>query len=83
MKILYFAWLKQKTGVASEEVTPPAEVATVADLADWLGSRSPGHAEALSNRQVVRVAIDQEFADYSAPVAEAREIAFFPPVTGG
>ncbi len=83
MKILYFAWLKQKTGQSSEEVTPPAEVGTVAELADWLAARSPGHAEALADRRVVRVAIDQEFADYDTPITGAREIAFFPPVTGG
>lgn len=83
MKILYFAWLKQKTGIAGEEVAPPADVTTVAELADWLSGRSAGHAAAFANRKVVRVAIDQEFAEYDAPIAGAREIAFFPPVTGG
>ena len=60
MKILYFAWLKQKTGLSSEEVAPPAEVTTVADLADWLAAKSAGHAQALANRDVVRGAVDQE-----------------------
>ena len=83
MKILYFAWLKQKTGMASEDVAPPADVTTVAELADWLSGRSAGHAAAFANRKVVRVAIDQEFADYDAAIAGVREIAFFPPVTGG
>lgn len=83
MKILYFAWLKQKTGMASEEVAPPGDVRTVAELADWLAAQSPGHAAALANRDVVRVAVDQEFAAYDAPIAGAHEIAFFPPVTGG
>lgn len=83
MKILYFAWLKQKTGMATEDVAPPAEVTTVAELADWLSARSAGHAAAFANRKVVRVAIDQEFAEYDAPIAGVREIAFFPPVTGG
>lgn len=83
MRILYFAWLKQKTGVAKEDVTPPEGVATVAELADWLSTLSDGHAQALVNRDVVRVAVDQEFAGYDASIDGASEIAFFPPVTGG
>ena len=83
MKVLYFAWLKTKTGVAEELVTPPPEVRTVAELADWLKTRSPGHAEALADLQVVRCAIDQDYAQPDAPIGDASEIAFFPPVTGG
>jgi molybdopterin synthase sulfur carrier subunit len=83
MKILYFAWLRQRTGVAEEQVDPPAEVATVGALVDWLRARSPGHAEAFANARVIRAAVNQDFASVDAPVARGDEIAFFPPVTGG
>ena len=83
MKLLYFAWLKAKTGVAEEEVDPPAEVATVGDLLGWLKGRGPGYAEALADLQIVRVAVNQEYADPDHPVAPGDEVALFPPVTGG
>ena len=83
MKLLYFAWLKAKTGIAEEEVDPPAEVATVGDLLAWLKGRGPGYAEALSDIQIVRVAVNQEYADPDHPVQPGDEVALFPPVTGG
>ena len=83
MNILYFAWLKTRTGTAEEAVTPPAEVASVADLIAWLKDKSPGHAEAFANMDVVRVAVNQEYVDLDHPVAAGDEVAFFPPVTGG
>ena len=83
MKVLYFAWLKTKTGLAEEEVSPPAEITTVAALAGWLSQRSPGHAEALADLDVVRCAVDQDYARPDDPIAGAAEVAFFPPVTGG
>ncbi len=83
MKLLYFAWLKNKTGVAEEEVTPPAEVATVGELLEWLKTRGPGHADALADLEAVRVAVNQEYARPGDPVAPGDEIALFPPVTGG
>ncbi len=83
MKLLYFAWLKAKTGVAEEEVDPPAEVATVGDLLSWLKGRGPGYAEALADLQIVRVAVNQEYADPDHPVSAGDEVALFPPVTGG
>ena len=83
MKILYFAWLKSKTGVGEEEVEPPAEVTDVASLIDWLKGRGPGYAEALSDLSVVRVAVNQEYAGLDVPVRAGDEIALFPPVTGG
>ena len=83
MKVLYFAWLKQKIGTAEEEVTPPVEVADVAGLLDWLSGRSPRHHEALANRSVVRVAVNQEYAGMDQPVKAGDEVALFPPVTGG
>ncbi len=83
MKLLYFAWLKAKTGIAEEEVDPPAEVATVGDLLSWLKGRGPGYAEALADLQIVRVAVNQEYADPDHPVSAGDEVALFPPVTGG
>ena len=83
MKILYFAWLRTKTGVAEEDVTPPDAVCTVADLVDWLKARGPGHAEALADLSVVRIAVNQEFARPEDPVGPADEVALFPPMTGG
>jgi len=83
MKLLYFAWLKTKTGVAEEEVEPPAEVATVAELLDWLKGRGPGYAEALADLDAVRVAVNQDYARPSDAVGPDDEVALFPPVTGG
>jgi molybdopterin synthase sulfur carrier subunit len=83
VKILYFAWLRNKVGCAEEELTPPADVATVADLVAWLATQSSGHANALADMQVVRCAVDQEYVGLEHVIGAAREVAFFPPVTGG
>jgi molybdopterin synthase sulfur carrier subunit len=83
MKVLYFAWLKQKVGLAEEEVQPPAEVTDVAKLLDWLSARSPRHRDALARRSVVRVAVNQSYARPDHPVGRGDEVALFPPVTGG
>ena len=83
MKLLYFAWLKTMTGVAEEEVAPPAEVTTVAELLTWLKTRGPGYAEALDDLSALRVAVNQEYARPGDPVAPGDEVALFPPVTGG
>ena len=83
MKLLYFAWLKTKTGIAEEEVTPPVSVGTVAELLDWLKTRGPGYADALADLAAVRVAVNQEYARPGDPVKAGDEIALFPPVTGG
>ena len=83
MKLLYFAWLKTKTGLAEEEVSPPPEVTTVAALLAWLKTRGPGHAEALADLNALRVAVNQEYAKPDDPVRPGDEIALFPPVTGG
>ena len=83
MKILYFAWIRAKTGVASEEVSPPASVTDVASLIEWLKGRGGGYAEALKNPGVVRVAVNQEYVKPHHPVRAGDEIAIFPPVTGG
>ncbi|WP_426164857.1 molybdopterin converting factor subunit 1 [Sandarakinorhabdus sp. DWP1-3-1] len=83
MQILYFAWVRERIGVGEEVLAPPADVATVGELLDWLATRSPGHAAALADRDAIRVAVDQDFAGPAGSVAGAREIAIFPPVTGG
>ncbi len=81
--ILYFAWVREMVGADSETLALPADVTTVAALLDWLSTRSTGHAEALADRSRIRVAVDQQFAGPDTPVTGAREIAIFPPVTGG
>ena len=83
MRILYFAWLRTKTGKASEEVSPPPEVTTVGALMEWLAATRPGFAEALAAPGVVRAAVNQDYAQPADPVREGDEVAFFPPVTGG
>ena len=83
LTILYFAWLRERTGTSEERVTPPAGVGTVGELIVWLAARSPGHASAFANRRTVRCAVNQDFADPTTRVAPGDEVAFFPPVTGG
>lgn len=83
MQLLYFAWVRERIGIGAETLAPPPGLATVADLLDWLASRSPGHAAALADRSAIRVAIDQEFAGFEAALGSPGEVAIFPPVTGG
>jgi molybdopterin synthase sulfur carrier subunit len=83
MRVLYFAWVKSKVGIGEEQVDPPAGVATVGSLLDWLSQRSAKHAAALANRSVVRVAVNQEYVGADHPVRPGDEVALFPPVTGG
>lgn len=83
MKVLYFAWLRERIGVGSEEVSPPAEIATARALAEWLATREPRYGEAFGDLSAIRVAIDQRQAELDAPIDGAAEVAFFPPVTGG
>jgi sulfur-carrier protein len=83
VKILYFAWVREKTGKAEEIVDLPASVKTVAELVAWLQGRGPEYAEAFARPGVVRAAVDRTHVQPTASVAGAREIAFFPPVTGG
>jgi molybdopterin synthase sulfur carrier subunit len=83
LKILYFAWLRERTRVAEEEVSVPGSVASVGALIEWLSERSPGHQAAFANRRTVRCAVNQDFADPATPLSSGDEVAFFPPVTGG
>jgi molybdopterin synthase sulfur carrier subunit len=83
MKILYFAWLRERLNRGEEEVSPPAEVATVADLIDWLASRDEAFAYAVEKRSLIKAAVDARLVRHDAPIAGARVVALFPPMTGG
>jgi sulfur-carrier protein len=83
VKILYFAWVREKTGKPEEIVDLPPGVGTVQELVAWLKSRGPEYAEAFARGDVIRAAIDRVHVKPTAAIAGAREIAFFPPVTGG
>jgi molybdopterin synthase sulfur carrier subunit len=83
MKVLYFAWLRTKTGKASEEVSPPAEVTTVGELMEWLAASRPGFAEAMAVPGIIRAAVNQDYAEPGHLLRPGDEVAFFPPVTGG
>lgn len=82
-RLVYFAWVRERVGRPEEEVALPEGVATVADLVRWLKTRGEEYAYAFENEAVVRAAIDKVHAKPDAPIAGAREIAFFPPMTGG
>lgn len=83
LQILYFAWLRERIGLAEERVEPPEAVADVAELVTWLRSRGAGYAEALADTARVRCAVNQEFANLGTAVSPGDEVAFFPPITGG
>lgn len=78
---MYFAWIRERIGLASEEVDSAAS--DVSGLVAELAARSEAHALAFSDMRAVRVALDQELSTLDAPLAGAREVAFFPPMTGG
>jgi len=82
-KLLYFAWVRERIGRSAETLELPAGLVTVADLVAWLQTRGPEYAAAFERPGLVRAAIDQTHVKPDAPIAGAREIAFFPPVTGG
>ena len=83
INVLYFAWMREHTGTASEQITLPEGTKTVGDLMPLLMARSAGHGLALKNMGVVRVAVNRSYGDLKTAVAAGDEIAFFPPVTGG
>lgn len=83
MKALYFAWVRERIGRAEEDISPPPEVGTVGELISWLKARGEGYEFAFENDRTIRAAIDKAHARHDAPIAGAREIAFFPPMTGG
>jgi molybdopterin synthase sulfur carrier subunit len=83
VELLYFAWVRERVGRGSEIVDPPADVSTVAALLDWLAEQGEGHSAAFADRGRLRAAVDQVFVPLDASITGAREVAIFPPVTGG
>jgi sulfur-carrier protein len=83
LRVLYFAWVRERVGKAEEVLDIPADVTTVGELASWLKGRGPEYAEAFARADVIRAAINQAHVKPSTGLEGAREIAFFPPVTGG
>ncbi len=83
MKILYFAWLRERLNRGEEEVSPPPEVATVADLIGWLRQRDEAADLAMQKPEIIKAAIDAKIVPHSTSIAGARVVALFPPMTGG
>ena len=83
MKLVYFAWVRERIGKTEEVIDPPAAVKTVGELIGWLSSRGEEYAYAFEKPKVIRAAIDHSHVRPDAMIAGAREIAFFPPMTGG
>ena len=81
LEIRYFAWLRERLGTAQEIVE--TEAATVADLVEELRARDEGYAHAFADTRAIRAAVDQDLVEFDAPIGGAREVAFFPPMTGG
>lgn len=83
MRVVYFAWLRERVGKPAEEIDFPASVITVADAIDHLAARGEEYAHAFETRAIIRAAIDKHHVKPETPIAGASEIAFFPPMTGG
>jgi sulfur-carrier protein len=81
IEVLYFAWVRERIGLPKEQIETQA--ATVTDLVAELSAREPRYAAAFADLSALRVALDQELSDFTAPLAGVREVAFFPPMTGG
>jgi molybdopterin synthase sulfur carrier subunit len=83
VKLVYFAWVRERIGKPEEEIDLPAGIATVGDLMTWLARRGEEYAHAFENPKVIRAAVDRALVKADTAIAGAREIAFFPPMTGG
>ena len=83
MKVRYFAWVRERVGIPEEDIEVPPAVKTVAELVAWLSQRGEEYAHAFENPKVIRAAIDRSHVRPDTAIAGAREIAFFPPMTGG
>ncbi len=83
VRLVYFAWVREHVGVDGEAVDIPPTVATISDLATWLHTRGGGYGAAFADQAKLRCALDQVATHFSSEIGSAREIAFFPPVTGG
>ncbi len=83
VKILYFSWVRERVGMEEENLSLPENLTTVRDLLSWMQGRNEQFAAALEAPDIIRVALDHEHADHSDPIGSPREIALFPPMTGG
>jgi molybdopterin synthase sulfur carrier subunit len=83
MKILYFSWVRDRTGLSKEEITLPENVTTVEQLAGWLQGKGDGYTKAFADLSIIRAAVNQEHVKLNHPIGADDEVAFFPPVTGG
>ena len=83
MKVKYFAWVRERIGKSEEMVEPPPSVRTIEELVAWLARRGETYAHAFEQPKVIRAAIDHAHVKSDTTIAGAREIAFFPPMTGG
>jgi sulfur-carrier protein len=82
-KLLYFAWVREKIGVSEEMIELPPSVTTAGDLIRLLAAKGEGYAEAFAHPKVIRVAVNREHVEHDELIGGAREIALFPPMTGG
>jgi len=83
MKLVYFAWVRERIGRNEEEVELPGNISTVGDLVEWLKGRGPEYAFALEEPRAIRIAVDKVHAGAETPLSGVREVALFPPMTGG
>ncbi len=83
MKALYFAWVRERIGKTEEELAPPENIKTVGELMNWLSGQGENYTAAFANIKSMRAALDRTHVKHDALLANAREIAFFPPMTGG
>lgn len=83
MRVLYFAWMRERMGRSEEDLPVPPGVASVGALVEWLRARDAAGMAAFAETAIVRAAVNQEFAQPDTPVRDGDEVAFFPPVTGG
>ena len=83
MRARYFAWVRERVGRADEEIDVPDHVGSVAELMRWLAARDEGYAAAFAEPNIIRAALDQNHVEHGTALGQAREVAFFPPMTGG
>lgn len=83
VRIVYFAWVRERIGKGEEELDIPNEVKTAGDLVSWLATLGEDYEEALRVPRAIRVAVNQEHVEHNELIAGAREIGIFPPMTGG
>ena len=83
MKVLYFAWLRERLNRGEETISPPDNVGTINQLMDWLAENDEAIALAFEKRDLIKTALDETIVEHDAPIKDAKTIAFFPPMTGG